>query len=256
MAEAKYGGKYNSKSDVFSFGMVVYEVAMSDVPFGRRLTRDAIRRRIERGELPMFTPSPSFVPSPVRELGLKCLSFNPADRPSASMIVQCLDKMIELKVDENYDLQPAAVPSGPSGPSAPPPSNLDEIMGDLSLALGGPSGPSGPVAPPPSNLDEILGGLSLAPGGPSAPAPNSVSVTSVHSAPDLSDLDPGVAAVIQGARLSAAHMAKVRPWLDKMGVCEVDDLGHLDEADWLELPSAIRNRLRPQASLNSLHTKK
>lgn len=81
---------YSEKVDVYSFGIMLWQMAADKVPF-KGLSRDAFMERVirkgERPEIGMFWPSW------LVSLLQACWSPNPALRPSFALVIQQLDQM-------------------------------------------------------------------------------------------------------------------------------------------------------------------
>ncbi|KAH6760981.1 Protein kinase family protein [Perilla frutescens var. hirtella] len=84
----KCNAKYTEKADVYSFGMLCFELLTGKVPFeDGHLQGDQISRNIRAGERPLFSfPSPKCLAN----LTKKCWQTNPSLRPSFSSICRIL----------------------------------------------------------------------------------------------------------------------------------------------------------------------
>ncbi|WKA05862.1 hypothetical protein VitviT2T_023799 [Vitis vinifera] len=80
--------KYTEKADVYSFGMVCFELLTGKVPFeDSHLQGDKMSRNIRAGERPLF---PSNSPKYITNLTKKCWHTDPNQRPSFSSICRIL----------------------------------------------------------------------------------------------------------------------------------------------------------------------
>ncbi|KAF5478130.1 hypothetical protein F2P56_004715 [Juglans regia] len=80
--------KYTEKADVYSFGMLCFELLTGKVPFeDSHLQGEKMSRNIRSGERPLFTlPSPKYLVN----LTKKCWQTDPTQRPSFSSICRIL----------------------------------------------------------------------------------------------------------------------------------------------------------------------
>ncbi|KAL2622527.1 hypothetical protein R1flu_002732 [Riccia fluitans] len=99
---------YNHKCDVFSFGMVVYELFVCDIPYNemkRQMSlRDMAHVMCERGMRPTI---PKWCPKFLKNLMKSCWSSNPAERPEMADVVRMIESepvtTCGLKVEEACD---------------------------------------------------------------------------------------------------------------------------------------------------------
>lgn len=78
--EVLRGERYTEKADMYSFGVILTELATCAKPF-EGITNALIVLKVTSGEQrPDMGPN---CPSDIRELGMRCLSYDPGDRPSA-----------------------------------------------------------------------------------------------------------------------------------------------------------------------------
>ncbi|KAG0609054.1 hypothetical protein M758_8G153500 [Ceratodon purpureus] len=79
--------KYPMKSDIYSFGMLCYEILTGEVPFSEVERPGIVREMVLRGERPELPPQ---CPSALKTLVEACWHANPSDRPSFTQICQQL----------------------------------------------------------------------------------------------------------------------------------------------------------------------
>lgn len=80
--------KYSEKADVYSFGMICFQLLTGKVPFeDAHLQGDKMSRNIRAGERPLF---PFYAPKHLTNLTKKCWNNDPTQRPSFSSICRIL----------------------------------------------------------------------------------------------------------------------------------------------------------------------
>ncbi|GMQ05651.1 hypothetical protein CsSME_00050599 [Camellia sinensis var. sinensis] len=85
---SKCGSKHTEKADVYSFGMLCFEILTGKVPFEEgHLQEDKMGRNIRAGERPLF---PFTSPKYLVNLTRKCWQAKPIHRPSFSAICRIL----------------------------------------------------------------------------------------------------------------------------------------------------------------------
>lgn len=96
--------KYTEKADVYSFGMICFELITGKVPFeDEHLHGDKMSRNIRLGERPLFPhPSPKFLTN----LPKKCWHADPNQRPSFSSICRILRYIKRFLIMNPDDGQP------------------------------------------------------------------------------------------------------------------------------------------------------
>ncbi|OHS92886.1 hypothetical protein TRFO_12271 [Tritrichomonas foetus] len=89
---------YDSKIDVYSYGMVLYEMLMGQIPFAELSTAIQIQQAVISGTRPTI---PSTMPRPLVELIKSCWSSNPIDRPTFEEILQMFKvKLIQFPITQ------------------------------------------------------------------------------------------------------------------------------------------------------------
>lgn len=104
----KSSSKYTEKADVYSFGMLCFELLTGKVPFeDGHLQGDKMVRNIRAGERPLFPhPSPKFLSNLTR----RCWHTNPVHRPSFSSICRILRYIKKILVINPDHGEPEAPP--------------------------------------------------------------------------------------------------------------------------------------------------
>eukprot|EP00899_Mesostigma_viride_P002927 jgi/Mesvir1/12635/Mv02191-RA.1 len=103
------GKPYTRRSEVYSYGMVLYELAARRAPFRGKQVHDIVKAVI-KGEPPGIVPD--HTPKEYRQLMEPCWARQPEDRPPFSDIVNALNTLIE-----NLEAQEAL--EGPRGEGPP-----------------------------------------------------------------------------------------------------------------------------------------
>ncbi|KAK8711334.1 hypothetical protein V6N13_146618 [Hibiscus sabdariffa] len=86
--KGKFNLKFTEKADVYSFGMICFQLLTGKVPFeDGHLQGDRMGRNIRAGERPLFPFKP---PKPITNLIKKCWHDDPAQRPSFPSVCRIL----------------------------------------------------------------------------------------------------------------------------------------------------------------------
>ncbi|GBC09420.1 hypothetical protein RclHR1_08850003 [Rhizophagus clarus] len=91
--EILYGSQYSSASDIYSFAMIMYEIASGEIPFNNNI-QDIDPISIIYGSRP--DPPPATPPCYIELMNL-CWDSNPKKRPTAGQLVRILDDWIHSK---------------------------------------------------------------------------------------------------------------------------------------------------------------
>src|SRR5215211_409089 len=83
--------KYDTKTDIYACGMVLWELATHEIPYGDTNT-DLIRSLVKEGQREEF-PEETHTPSEYQQLTELCWAQKPEDRPTLEKIKELLDKM-------------------------------------------------------------------------------------------------------------------------------------------------------------------
>eukprot|EP00803_Ostreobium_quekettii_P008736 evm.model.scf_774EXC.3 EVM.evm.TU.scf_774EXC.3 scf_774EXC:55894-60344(+) len=111
LARELYEGKTPSrKSDVFGFGVMMYEVLMEEVPYGQDTTEAGILEAKLTGMEPHRLPLDlkMQLPGGLLEIMHKCCSYYPEDRPEMSEVDSCLSKCCSCT--EEYSSETSRTP--------------------------------------------------------------------------------------------------------------------------------------------------
>ena len=96
MAPEQTGDHYTEKVDVYSFGLIVYELVTGEHAFADCSSYLAVAEKILTGKLPHV---PSSVPSFVKSIVERCWNREPEERPA-------FDEIVDLLVGNEYQLFP------------------------------------------------------------------------------------------------------------------------------------------------------
>ncbi|XP_078612818.1 uncharacterized protein LOC144882711 [Branchiostoma floridae x Branchiostoma japonicum] len=120
-------GRYTSKSDVWSFGVVLYEIAtLGNVPYP-----GLDRQLMEELRSGYREPQPENCPQEMYSLMLQCWQWEEDDRPEFQQLYTELDRLMEGCCDVTY-LEPFDDPAGAEAAGASPQAVSEEAINDFS----------------------------------------------------------------------------------------------------------------------------
>ncbi|KAL3622211.1 hypothetical protein CASFOL_033622 [Castilleja foliolosa] len=121
-----YNSKFTEKADVYSFGMICFELLTGKVPFeDAHLQGDKMSRNIQAGERPLF---PFHSPKYITNLTKKCWHTDPIQRPSFSTICRILRYTKRFLVTNPEHSQPDA---------PMPPVDFSDLEGGIGRSFNG-----------------------------------------------------------------------------------------------------------------------
>jgi uncharacterized protein len=88
---AGFRPKYDSKTDVYAYGMMLWELATHEIPYGDT-NSDLIRSLVKEGQREEF-PDETHTPQEYQQLTQLCWAQKPDERPTVENIQKLLDKM-------------------------------------------------------------------------------------------------------------------------------------------------------------------
>jgi len=93
--EVFMGQRYDHRADVFSFGMVMFEVCCGEMPF-EDLSEAAVALTVASGGRPDMEAIPPECPAMLVHLMMQCWAQSPSDRPEFTTVVARLERLSEL----------------------------------------------------------------------------------------------------------------------------------------------------------------
>jgi len=96
------GWKYDCSVDIYSFGILLWEICAKDLAFRKMSQDDFIRKVVDGEERPIME---EWWPVDLQWLMKKCWAFFPTNRPDAASIIEVLKEIIEEEDgdDDNDD---------------------------------------------------------------------------------------------------------------------------------------------------------
>ena len=91
--EQAMAGKLDARSDLFTIGLISYELLTGNTPYAADSALASLVKRTQERAIPAVEVDPS-IPKPVSDLVSKCLERDPANRfQTADEIIQCIDEI-------------------------------------------------------------------------------------------------------------------------------------------------------------------
>jgi len=115
-------GSASSRSDVFSFGVLMFEMLSGSLPFPGTSINTILYKIVNEPPVPVEPPVPGLLPDGWQRIFLKVLAKNPADRhPSCSAFLrELLDTATDLGSTERLQLLSGLRPAEPLGEAGAP----------------------------------------------------------------------------------------------------------------------------------------
>ncbi|CAM5173677.1 unnamed protein product [Eretmochelys imbricata] len=168
---------YSFQSDVYAYGVVLYELSTGSLPYGHVRSRDQILFMVGRGYLsPDMSRVPSTCPKALKRLMTNCLKFNREERPLFPQILATVEQLQRLLPKLERSMSEPSLhrtshpdPGGSSPPSPLPPPRLARTDGLPRARVGG--------RPPTPRCQELPAALSLPPAWRGATGPRHLGAT-------------------------------------------------------------------------------
>ncbi|CAN6336669.1 unnamed protein product [Urochloa humidicola] len=140
--------RWSEKADVYSFGMVCFELLTGKIPFeDNHLQGEHMSKNIRAGERPLF---PLQAPKYLTNLTKRCWHGDPAQRPAFASICRVLryvKRFLVLNPADQQQAQPDASSSSQPAPPAPPVPPVDYLDIEASLLRRFPAWQAGSAPP-------------------------------------------------------------------------------------------------------------
>jgi serine/threonine protein kinase len=159
LAMGKRGDELDGRSDVYSLGIVMYEMLTGSLPFKSGTVMNMVFAHVQTPPKPILTVRPDLgIPEPVAAVVMKCLEKNRDSRPaSGKALIEELERAGGLQPERPAAVQPA--PPGEVRPAPPKPAPVSSPQ----AAGPGPSRPeppapaaTAPAAQPLPSVDAVL----------------------------------------------------------------------------------------------------
>jgi len=99
MAPEFISGQFSSKSDIYSFAIVMWEMLMYAEPYQYVPDRNLLPA-VVNGLRPSWDNSPFLIPSVLISIVQRCWSYDPKDRPSANQLCEEI-----INIHRNFGIQ-------------------------------------------------------------------------------------------------------------------------------------------------------
>uniref|UniRef100_A0A182NG18 Mitogen-activated protein kinase kinase kinase 7 n=1 Tax=Anopheles dirus TaxID=7168 RepID=A0A182NG18_9DIPT len=101
------GSSYTEKCDVFSWGIILWEVIAREQPFKHIDTSYAIMWRVHQGSRP---PLIEHCPKPIEQLMIRCWAKDPISRPAMKEVVTIMNELCKMFAGENEPIGSEVLP--------------------------------------------------------------------------------------------------------------------------------------------------
>ena len=121
MSPENFDGKYSPYSDVYAFGMVIYEVITNEVPYTNMNPQQLTKAVCFDHAMPNMEVVVSGCPPLLISLMKECIVLEPTARPEFAEIMPKLDAVRGLGTRGHLPAPSAQHPASPPPPCLPPP---------------------------------------------------------------------------------------------------------------------------------------
>ena len=121
LAQGKRGDELDGRSDIYSLGIVMYEMLTGALPFKSGTVMNMVFAHVQTPPKPIGEVRPDLaIPEPVAALVMKCLEKNRDARPaSAKALMEELEQAGGLQLEQPTAAEPAPRPEAPPAPAGP-----------------------------------------------------------------------------------------------------------------------------------------